>query len=197
MENNETGAHLSATERMGLMKSILQQVIDAVAGVDSDTDSDEYIATANRLLEDFILHIEAAGPDLTLNDNAKMLLDAIKNRVNLPPEHIAKYCAQMLGVLDMNENNNSLSNKVFIKKLNERLDTVLVGKGSLKSIYQLERHLGKVIYLENQKANDNIRKLCIHIEKCVADSLEKGNQATRTRFLMNRIVSAIMQNKEE
>lgn len=202
IENGGTGEHLSAKERMVVIKSILQQVIDIV----TNADDDESIETAHRLLEEFVLHVEAGGPELALNYDAKMLLDVIKNRSNLSSRNLAKHCAQMLGVLDIDEcndkesekDNTLLSKHIFLKILNDKLDKVLIKRGSLKTMYDLERHLGRMLFSEKAKnAPDEVRELCGHIEECIADALDTNYRLDHSRILIQRRITAIFQGNKD
>lgn len=199
VENGENQMHLSEQERLGIMKTILRDVIDDVIGmhIDADTNTDERLTTVHRSLEEFVLHMEAAGPSVALNEYGNKLVDMVKNRTILSPEQLAKYCSQLLGMLDMYANEGDDTQEALLQKLNDRLDMVLVGKGSFENIYKLERHLGYMLASESVKENQEVQALCSRIEECIADALEEGHQLKHSRLLLQRTIAATIQDKED
>ncbi|MBD3157089.1 hypothetical protein GF369_04655 [Candidatus Peregrinibacteria bacterium] len=199
IENGENQAHLSEQERLGIMKSILRDIIDDVVGIhsDADTNTDERLAAAHRSLEEFVLHMEAAGPSVMLNKYGNTLLNMIKSRAALSPEQLAKYCSQLLGVLDMYSREGDDTKEALLQKLNDRLDMVLIGKGSFENIYELERHLGYMLASEMVEANQEVQALCARIEECIADALEEGSQLKHSRLLLQRTIAATIQNEDD
>lgn len=193
-ENNSSEIYLTVEERLGIMKDSLRKVIEIVT--DEKTDEIKKAMLVDRTLEEFFLHIEAAGPDLALNIRQKTVLGTIQRREGFSPEAIAHRCAQLLGTLNYEDrfakpyNNQSLVIKVlFLKEAKTILEKLVNGQGTMNELYALEELISGFLCLEDGQCDDEVQKVCFGIEESIRDAFHPGG---RINFLRLKIQQGVV-----
>lgn len=190
-EKNSPDIYLTMEERLKRIKDSLRNVIDIVT--DEKTDDIKKAMLVDRTLEDFFVHIEAAGPDLALNIRQKTVMGTIERREGYAPETIAHRCAQLLGTLNYEDrfakpyNNQSLVIKVlFLKEAKTILEKLVSGEGTMKELYELEELISGFLCLEDGQCDDEIQEVCSGIEESIRDAFSPGGRINFLRLKMQQ-----------
>ncbi|MBA4336361.1 hypothetical protein C0416_01120 [bacterium] len=190
---SESEVFLNQGERLDVIKGLLRDVVNAVA-----ESNDENI---DRILGELVFHVEAAGPELKLNELEGNILNSIKLRINVSSRGIAQLCARLLGALDHEtrfpdgwKSEKDLIKEVFIFELNQRIDAVLNGI-NLLNVLKLEELISGFTVHEESGLDPEVLKLCYGVEECINDVLVYGNELDTTRLLIQKKTALTIQGK--
>lgn len=191
---NTTEVFLNREERLGIIKELLEKVINCVSNPNEEN-------VVNESLEELILHIEAAGPDLKLNVREHTILSLIKSRRGASVEAIAYWCAQLLGSIS-NESRFPVSwkecpdfaKREFLGQLTGSLDRV-IKKKNMRDIFDLEKLISGFTCHEDYDIDPEVSKLCFNVQVCIRDVLVYGYEVSTVRLEVQRNIAIMMRSK--
>jgi hypothetical protein len=188
---SEFEVFLNKHERLDNIKLSLRRVIEAASGED-EKDVDFVVRHA---LEDFFIYVEAAGPELHLNEREKNVLNAIKGRAGASFKDVARLSSQLFGALNQDsrfpeewKDEKDLVKDVFLFELKDRINEVLKNE-TLENILELEELISGFTLHENQDLDRDILKLCSNVGACINEVLIDGKGLNKARLEIQKKIA--------
>jgi len=189
---SEFEVFLNKHERLNAIKLSLRQVVEAASG-ENEKDADFVIRHA---LEDFFIHIEAAGPELHLNEREKNVLNAIKCRAGASFKDVARLSAQLSGALNQDsrfpeewKDQKDLVKDVFLFELKDRINEILKDE-TLGNILELEELISGFTLHESQELDPDISRFCSDVGACINEVLIDGKGLNKARLAIQKQIAS-------
>ena len=177
-------AFLDKDERISLMKKKLQKVIDLVLKAGAPNRRNNIRVALN----DLFAYVESIKYKLELSQQQKDILDILQNRKDASYEQIAYWCAQLLGMFEIEPDEPVTNKDEFLNKLQSLLE--VAGKNGATS-FLLE--ITKLINSVDRDNNDeDIKKIISDIEESLIDIFVYGMEVSTVQLEIYKWVVVTM-----
>ncbi|MCD6109199.1 hypothetical protein J7J83_00330 [bacterium] len=199
IESSEPEVFLTNQERLELIRNTLLEIIQISC--------DENIRELDRMdlikvkLGDIMVHIEAGGGELGLNQNEHSVISSLMWHSNDSALRIAYKCARLLGALNQPsrypeswDNQPIIIKNAFLKDLQNMLD-IVIKDNSVKNLLKLEELISGFLVHESLNSEDEVKNVCLEIEDCIYETLYYGFELSLVRLSIQKNTTVTMRGK--